>query len=91
MPFAVSIRRKLESDGFEIEMMRNGEFFQVRAEKDGKAFIAMAESLTTAYLEVVSLIRSKGEAAPTPHSAPKHPASAPEGPRQCQGSGTQYA
>lgn len=72
MSFAVSIRRKLESDGFEIEMIRNGELFQVRAEKDGKAFIAAAESLTAAYLDVVSLIRSKGDAAPTPHSAPKH-------------------
>lgn len=56
MPYATSIRKKLESEGYEIEEEQSGELYRVRSEKDGKVHIVHAEELTVAFLEVSASI-----------------------------------
>jgi len=60
MKYAAPMREKLVSEGYMIEEEQSGDLFRVRAEKDGRVFISTAENKTVAYLEVVSMIRSKG-------------------------------
>jgi len=60
MKYAALMREKMESAGYSIEETKEGSLIRVRAERDGRVFISTAENKTAAYLEVVSMIGSKG-------------------------------